>query len=138
MLEYPKVLYLDYDDYLIVANAEEEQAVRDKKYVDFYDLPEHKSVVVPDDSLVPLEQFDSLAAHAAALEDEVTALKAALDVANNKIAELDALLYGQSTAPPAEDYNKMTNDQLRDLITAAGKSAPMRATKDELINILTT
>ena len=124
MKNYPKMLYADHQTHLIVDDENEEKAARNKGYVDFSDLPEPtKADVKSTENMVTREQYDALAEHAAALEEENLALK--------------AMLNNPSPKPPDDiDYSSMTDDELRQAIADANKSAPMKATREKLIAIL--
>lgn len=156
--EYPKMLYTgDKENYSCraVQDADEERQYRENGLVDYADLDEPKPAAEPDETadistpqgFITTEQFDAVAERLAAAEAEIERLKTATpepffpemkyaDGVLGQDADVVPNSVGGSIGVENTDYNSMTSDQLRALLSEKGIVYLARDNKETLINLL--
>lgn len=150
-MEYPKALYLGDNinhELAIVDDSLEEDELREKGYVDFYDLPE----TVAEETLSGIkissdQDLESAKNKIAQLEEELADFKGThiaflndVPAMKARIAELEAGKEGSDQDEQnseSHDYTSMTSDQIRAILDEKGIKWLKRDDKDTLISYLT-
>ena len=163
-MNYPKMLYKGNQkeyQHIIAENAAQEELLIDEGWKDFADIPELDDLHSPDmknvdgtEHFISAEQFDKVAEDLVQKELQLNVarterdeFKAEIDRLKGVIAagsaenaglreQLAALQQPTSTGAAAGDLSTLTTEQLREMVTAQGKTFKQRDSKPELIAIL--
>lgn len=134
MQEYPKALYIGdqkQHQQVIAHDAEHESELRDSGHVDHLDLPEFdgSNVIDVEDLAQKLADTEKQLALAQSkhieFRNDVSAMQ----------ARIEAIESGTGDTSPV-DYNDLTSEQLRAILTEQGKVYKARDLKPELIALL--
>lgn len=147
-MEYPKAIYLGDNanhELAIVDDSLEEEELREKGYVDFYDLPEPEpvSVVSVDGSLSISEDLENEKNKVSQLEEELADFKGTHFAFLNDVPAMKARileLQGDTDigkCSEVNDYTTMTSDQIRAILDEKGIKWLARDSKETLISYLT-
>lgn len=140
MKEYPKALYIgDKEKYqqVIADDAEHEAELRNTGHVDHLYLPNAEPEVKEKELISTALDSSELEQKLADVVEQLAFTQGKYIEFKNNVSAMQAQIQEleNGEAKPA-DYNDLTSDQLRELLTEQGKTYKVRDSKPELIALL--